>query len=80
MTRSPKSKPLTPPEDMAFEDALAELEQIIERIEQGEIGLEESLQQRKRGDALIRRCRGILDTAEQELKTVKVSGEQSNSK
>ena len=45
-------------------------EQAIERIEQGEIGLEESLAQRKRGEALIRRCRAILDAAEQELEQV----------
>ncbi len=53
---------------MSFEAAVEELESIVERIEQGEIGLEEALSQRKRGDALIKRCRRILDTAEQELK------------
>ena len=55
---------------MSFEAATAELERIIEQIEQGEIGLEESLAARKRGDALIRRCRAILDQAEQELEQV----------
>ncbi len=54
-------------ESMSFEEAMAELEGLIERIEQGTIGLEESLAARKRGDGLIRRCRSILDTAEQEL-------------
>jgi len=57
----------TPPEKLTFEQAVAELESIIEQIEQGEIGLEESLKQRKRGDGLIKRCRAILDAAEQEL-------------
>lgn len=61
----------TPPEKLAFEQAVAELESIIERIEQGEIGLEESLKQRQRGDKLIKRCRAILDAAEQELEEVK---------
>ena len=55
---------------LSFEKAMEELEAIIERIEQGRIGLEESLAQRKRGDALIKRCRAILDHAEQELKQV----------
>ena len=58
-------------EKLTFEQAMEELERIIERIEQGQIGLEESLAQRKRGDALVRRCRSILDVAEQELKHVK---------
>ena len=52
---------------MSFEQATEELEAIIERIEQGEIGLEESLAERKRGERLIGRCRAILDAAEQEL-------------
>lgn len=55
------------PEEMTFEQATGELEAIIARIEQGEIGLEESLVARRRGEALIKRCRVILDAAEQEL-------------
>jgi exodeoxyribonuclease VII small subunit len=65
----------TPPEKLSFEQAVAELESIIEQIEQGEIGLEESLQQRKRGDQLIKRCRAILDAAEQELEQVSPNDE-----
>ena len=65
-----------PPEAMSFEQAVQELESIIEQIEQGEIGLEESLAARKRGDALIKRCRAVLETAEQELKQISVDAEQ----
>lgn len=62
--------PTAPPADsLSFERAVEELESIIDRIEQGEIGLEESLKQRKRGDELIKRCRTVLDAAEQELET-----------
>jgi exodeoxyribonuclease VII small subunit len=60
-----------PVENLTFEQAMEELEAIIDRIEQGAIGLEESLVQRRRGDALVKRCRDILDRAEQELKHVK---------
>jgi exodeoxyribonuclease VII small subunit len=63
--QSPAGRP--DPESMSFEEATQELEAIIDRIEQGEIGLEESLAERKRGESLIRRCRAILDAAEQEL-------------
>jgi exodeoxyribonuclease VII small subunit len=69
MPRRKEDEPAAP-ETMSFEEATAELETIIERIESGEIGLEESLAQRKRGEALIHRCRGILDAAEQELQQV----------
>ena len=58
---SPKS------DDMTFEQATEELEAIIEQIESGSVGLEQSLAQRSRGEALIKRCRSILDRAEQEL-------------
>jgi exodeoxyribonuclease VII small subunit len=65
------SQPKRPnPEKMSFEEATEELEAIIERIEAGEIGLEESLAERRRGDALIRRCRAVLDQAEQELEQI----------
>lgn len=57
---------------MRFEEVTEELEAIIDRIEQGEIGLEESLADRRRGEALIRRSRAILDAAEQELEQVTV--------
>ncbi len=64
-------KSLPPPEKMTYEAAVEELEQILEQVEQGEIGLEESLEARRRGEALIKRCRSILDTAMQELKEIK---------
>jgi exodeoxyribonuclease VII small subunit len=50
-----------------FEEALTELEAIIERIESGQVGLEESLTQFERGMALIGQCRSILTTAEKKI-------------
>jgi exodeoxyribonuclease VII small subunit len=64
-----------PQEKLSFEQAVAEMESIIEQIERGEIGLEESLKQRKRGDQLIKRCRAILDAAEQELEEIRPDDE-----
>ena len=55
-------------DEMSFEQAVEELQAIIDRIEQGRVGLEDSLAQWKRGQALIKRCRAILDVAEQEVK------------
>jgi exodeoxyribonuclease VII small subunit len=46
---------------------LAEIESISERIEAGEVGLEDSLQQYERGVALVNHCRGKLDRAQQQV-------------
>ena len=50
-----------------FEEALAQLETIAEQIEQGKIGLEESIAQYEKGMGLIRQCREILSKAEQRI-------------
>lgn len=55
------------PKQLSFEQAVGELEAIIERIEQGEVGLEQSLDEYRRGSTLIKRCRDILDVAEQQI-------------
>ncbi len=54
-------------EKLRYEEAVERLESLIERIESGEIGLEESLTQYEAGMALIRRCRVILTQAEQKI-------------
>lgn len=46
---------------------MAQLEEIIERIESGEIGLEKSISEYERGVGLIRRCREVLERAEQRV-------------
>jgi len=46
---------------------MQELESLIERIESGEIGLEESIKAYERGVDLIKGCRGVLGAAEQRI-------------
>jgi len=46
---------------------MAQVEAIIERIEGGEIGLEESIASYERGVELLRRCRAALEQAEQRV-------------
>ena len=53
-----------PLDGVPFESALAEVESIIERIESGEVGLEQSLADYERGIQLIAHCRGKLDSAQ----------------
>ncbi|HEY6943102.1 exodeoxyribonuclease VII small subunit [Dokdonella sp.] len=46
-----------------FEKSLDELEQLVGRMEQGDLSLDESLQSFERGIALYRNCQGALDQA-----------------
>ncbi|MEM6505790.1 MAG: exodeoxyribonuclease VII small subunit [Planctomycetota bacterium] len=57
----------TPDRDISFEQAIDKLEDLIEQIESGEVGLEEAIAQYEQGQALIKRCRGILDKAERRI-------------
>ena len=50
-----------------FESALHELENIVERMEKGELTLEESLLQFERGVLLTRTCQQSLQDAEQKV-------------
>jgi exodeoxyribonuclease VII small subunit len=49
---------------LSYEDAMAQLEALVERIEQGEVGLEESLASYRRGEQLLRHLKALLDRAE----------------
>jgi exodeoxyribonuclease VII small subunit len=51
-----------------FEAALDELEQIVGKLERGELKLEEALKLFERGVALARQCRQSLETAELKVK------------
>jgi exodeoxyribonuclease VII small subunit len=54
-------------DDIRFEDALAELEQVVRDLEDGQIGLEESLSRYERGVSLIKGCYARLRDAEQRI-------------
>lgn len=51
------------PANLPFEDALAQIEAIIEKIESGEAGLEQSIADYERGVKLVNHCRSTLDKA-----------------
>ncbi|MHC5109178.1 MAG: exodeoxyribonuclease VII small subunit [Planctomycetota bacterium] len=56
-----------------FEEALAQLEGIAEKIEAGQIGLEESITQYEQGMALVKQCRDILSKAELKIQKLQES-------
>jgi len=61
------SKPSGEP---GFEQALAELEKIVARMESGELSLEDALATHKRGLELARYCQKQLEAAQQQVKVL----------
>ncbi|MCH7558564.1 MAG: exodeoxyribonuclease VII small subunit [Planctomycetes bacterium] len=55
---------------LSFEEAIKELTNIVGKIEQGQIPLQDSLQQYERGMALIKYCRTILQKAEKRIEKI----------
>ncbi len=51
----------------SFEQALAELETLVETMERGELSLDESLKSFERGVVLTRTCQQALTEAEQKI-------------
>jgi exodeoxyribonuclease VII small subunit len=60
---------------LGFEDSIKRLKSIVEKIEQGEIPLQDSLEQYEQGMLLIKHCRDILQKAEKRIE--KITKEQS---
>ena len=59
-----------PSPELSFEKALAELEKIVERMEGGELSLEQALATHKRGLELARFCQQRLEAAQQQVKVL----------
>jgi len=60
---------------MSFEEAIGELTTIVGKIEQGQIPLQDSLEQYEKGMALIKHCRGILQQAEKRIEKIATAEE-----
>lgn len=56
--------------NVSFEQALAQLEQIVSAIEGGQVGLEESLAKYEQGMALVKKCRTLLESAEKRIEMI----------
>ncbi|MGE0750432.1 MAG: exodeoxyribonuclease VII small subunit [Variibacter sp.] len=55
---------------MSFEKALAELDSIVQRLEKGDVPLEESVAIYERGEVLKRRCDELLRQAEARVEKI----------
>ena len=62
-------------EKLSFEDALAKLEAIVRDVEEGKIGLEDSIRRYEEGMKLLKRCRLILADAEMKIQKLQATAE-----
>ena len=60
-----------------FEDAQRELEQIVERLERGEAGLDEAIQLWERGEELYKLCASKLETVQGKIEQLRASSSPS---
>ncbi|QIK40190.1 exodeoxyribonuclease VII small subunit [Pontivivens nitratireducens] len=62
-------------EDLTFEQAMAELEQVVAKLERGDVALEQSITLYERGAALKKHCETQLGRAEEKI--AQITGEGS---
>ncbi|MBP2030736.1 exodeoxyribonuclease VII small subunit [Methanohalophilus levihalophilus] len=64
------------PDERSFEDNLHELEEIVSRLEEGELSLEESMEMFERGMKLSAACNTKLSQMEQRIKVLVEEGDR----
>ena len=66
------SKTIDPKSDdeLTFEEAMAQLDELVSRMEDGELSLDDSLKAFERGVMLTRKCQEALSQAELRVKTL----------
>jgi exodeoxyribonuclease VII small subunit len=60
---------------MSFETAMQELEQVVGKLERGDIALEESIALYERGAKLKKRCEAKLKEAEEKVAAITLDGD-----
>jgi exodeoxyribonuclease VII small subunit len=75
-TAAPSSSPEQASEQtpVDFERSLAELEALVERLERGDLPLDDALKSFERGVALTRQCQGALRAAQQKVEILLNAG------
>ena len=61
-----------------FEKSLAELEGLVEQLESGDLNLDQSLKQFKRGVELTRHCQEVLEQAQQTVEKLLDNDDESS--
>ena len=66
-------------ENLNFEDSLKELEEIVERLENGQGSLEDAIAAYERGSMLKKHCQAKLDEARLKVEKIKLPQDESGS-
>ena len=61
-----------------FEQALGELEQLVERLERGDLPLDDALKTLERGVALTRQCQEALKAAQARVEILATRGDSTS--
>ncbi|WP_299780408.1 exodeoxyribonuclease VII small subunit [uncultured Roseobacter sp.] len=64
-----------PVDQMSFEQAMAELENVLGQLERGDVALDESIALYERGAALKARCEAKLKEAEEKVAAITLDGD-----
>jgi exodeoxyribonuclease VII small subunit len=64
-----------PVEELSFEEAMKELESVVDRLERGEVALDASITLYERGAALKKRCEDELARAEEKVAAITLDGD-----
>tara|TARA_Y100001936_G_C16055745_1_gene660871 strand:+ start:1156 stop:1425 length:270 start_codon:yes stop_codon:yes gene_type:complete len=59
-------------QDLDFEDAMDQLNKIIQGLESGEVKLSESVEKFELGSELAKHCKKLLDDAETRINSIKI--------
>ncbi len=62
---------------LSFVTALRQLEEIVTRLERGDVPLEESIAIYERGEALKKRCEALLREAEERVEKIRAVGDKA---
>ncbi len=62
-----------PVEEMSFEEALRGLEDIVTRLERGDVPLDESISLYEHGDKLKKHCEARLNAAQMRIEAIRLS-------
>ncbi|WP_347832492.1 exodeoxyribonuclease VII small subunit [uncultured Planktomarina sp.] len=62
-------------EEMSFETAMAELEQVVTQLERGDVALDASIALYERGAALKAHCEAKLKSAEEKVASITLNGD-----
>ena len=65
----------TPVSEMSFEQAMAELEQVVGKLERGDVALEDSIKLYERGAELKKRCEAKLKEAEEKVAAITLNSD-----